>query len=332
MWECSLPVVASRRTGPVALNKAAVRRFGLPAEVDAARAPFPGLLARALQGKSTNGARVQWGEGDQGVTLRATVIPAYADGDIAGAVAFFEDVPAIPTRADRWESEMLSLVGHDLRGPLATILGWARILYHKHRGHASIEQAVATIERNVDAAITLVDDVCARLSVQRGAVELKPEPLDLDQLCRAVVDRFRPRLAAREITVTHDSPRAALIVNADRTWMARIVRGLLGSAIRVAPRGGQLVIRATRQRAVIRLSFAITRQPPTPGTPPAPGPTIDLDLEREVLGLQGGRLSLAGEGAGAWEVAMEIPAHSAPGRERPRASSTRRGRRRRSRS
>jgi signal transduction histidine kinase len=331
VWECSLPVVASRRTGPVALNPAAVRRFGLPAEIDAAHAPAPDLLARALEGTSTNGAAVEWGDGDRRATLRATVLPAYANGDIAGAVAFFEDVTASTARTDRWEREMRSLVGHDLRGPLATILGWARILHHKHRGNASIEQAVATIERNVDAAITLVDDVCARLTVERGAVELKPEPLDLDHLCRAVVERFRPRLATREVTVTYGSPRAALLVNADPTWMQRIVRALLGSAIRVTARRGQILIRTARQRAVIRLSLAATRPRPAPGTLPASEPTIDLDLEREVIGLHRGRLLLTDEGAGVWEVTIEMPAYSAPRRARPRAPSTRRGRRPRSR-
>jgi signal transduction histidine kinase len=332
VWESSLPIVASTHTGPAALNAAAVRCFGLPAEVEAARTPVPDLLARALAGEPTHGVRVHWGDGDQRVTFRATVTPAYANGDIAGAVAFFEDVASAPARQDRWESEVLSLVGHDLRGPLATILGWARILHHKHRGHASIEQAVTTIERNVDTALTLVDDVCARLMLQRGAVELKPEPLDLDQLCRAVVQRFRPHLAAREITVTHETPRDAVIVDADPAWMQRIVRALLTGTVRATSGAGHLVIRTLRHRAVIRLSLAITSPPPASGTPRAPEPTIDLDLEREVLGLLGGRLSVAGGAGSAWEVTIEMPAHREASRGRRRAASPRRGRRRRSRS
>jgi K+-sensing histidine kinase KdpD len=230
--------------------------------------------------------------------------------------------PGQSSRADAWERDVLRIVGHDLRGPLATILGWARILHHKHGENASIAEAVATIERNVDTAITLVDDVCARLVLRRGTVDLTPEPLDLDEVCRLAVQRARPRLGARRLTLTHEPAAGAVVVNADPIWMQRIVRSLLTIAIKLTPRDGHIVLRTERHGAVIRLSLA------TPSA--AAAAAFELDVEREVIALHGGSVSVAAgtQGSG-WEVTVELPAHRAPTRARVSAASARRGRRRR---
>ncbi|HEY3066358.1 MAG TPA: HAMP domain-containing sensor histidine kinase [Methylomirabilota bacterium] len=247
--------------------------------------------------------------------------------------------PGPASRADAWERDVLRIVGHDLRGPLATILGWARILHHKHSGAASIAEAVATIERNVDVAITLVDDVCARLMLRRGQVDLTREPLDLDRLCRVAVERVRPHLTARGVTLTQNGGAGELVVDADPVWMQRIVRSLLSVAMKLTPRDGRVVLRTQRHGAAIRLSLATTPAATGSGERSGMNPLLELDVEREVIGLHGGTLSVTDGARGhAVEITMEMPAHGRAASARPvravsarrrGAASARRGRRRR---
>ena len=106
---------------------------------------------------------------------------------------------------DQRKDEFLAALSHELRNPLAPLKTAIQLLggYDKDQTHARL---VATMQRQVDQLVRLVDDLLEVSRIRRGTLELREEQIDLatvtvagrrDQPARD--SRRRPRAVARRL-------------------------------------------------------------------------------------------------------------------------------------
>lgn len=144
-------------------------------------------------------------------------------------------------RLDQMKRDFIALAAHELRSPLAILLGYARILEEEATGvaheHAAIVAAHAwQLKHLVDALLTLQQ-------VDAGEIALRLENLALAEIVQNVLDRQQRDLREKTLTVQIQVP-ADLLVRADRERLALILANLLSNAIKYSPRGGTLTIAA----------------------------------------------------------------------------------------
>src|SRR5262249_54770693 len=61
--------------------------------------------------------------------------------------------------ANRAKDEFLAVVSHELRTPLNAVYGWARMLHAGQISGEEARRALATIVRNANAQVQLIDDL-----------------------------------------------------------------------------------------------------------------------------------------------------------------------------
>lgn len=134
----------------------------------------------------------------------------------------------------RMDATFLQAVTHDLRTPLAAILGLAVTLER-----ADVELApdeVRDLARRIAANARRLDGMLTDLldldRLMRGAVELAPYPTDVGALVRRVVLDSE---LAREGRITVEAP--SVTVSVDGAKVERIVESLLANARRHTPAG-----------------------------------------------------------------------------------------------
>ena len=100
-------------------------------------------------------------------------------------------------QASRIKDDFMATLSHELRSPLAAMLGWCAIA---RRGDLSpdVARAVETIERNARVQTRLVDDLLDATRMQAGSLHLELAPVAIDGPILAAMEGIRPAVEARQ--------------------------------------------------------------------------------------------------------------------------------------
>ena len=251
---------------------------------------------------------------------------------------------AVAEAANRAKDEFLAVVSHELRTPLNAVYGWARVLQGGQLHGEAAERALATIVRNADAQVQLIDDLLDVSRVVSGKMRLDVRPVELKAVIDAAVDAVRPAAAAKAIRLqTVLDPRAGPI-NGDPARLQQVVWNLVMNAVKFTPKGGQVQVQLQRVNSRVEivvsdtgegiagdvLPFIFDRfiQADSSSTRGHGGLGIGLALVKHLVDLHGGdgAARSSGPGTGAtFTVTLplpiaEIPAGPAP-RQHPTAAS-----------
>src|SRR3569623_1188298 len=91
---------------------------------------------------------------------------------------------------------ILAALSHEFRTPLNGVLGMARLLAGT-RLDAAQRSYVAALEQSGEHLLGLVNQVLDLARLQAGRIELRPAPVDLEQLLQGVAEILSPRAHAK---------------------------------------------------------------------------------------------------------------------------------------
>jgi signal transduction histidine kinase len=140
---------------------------------------------------------------------------------------------------ERQRELFLGTVGHDLRNPLQTIMMATQVLGASQTLTQAERRTVATIERTAERMRRLIDQLLIFTQGAAGGLPVHREPVDLCELCRAVV---REHAGGREITI---DDQLASPIAADRERMTQLIDNLVTNAIRYGT--GTISLRLLRE-------------------------------------------------------------------------------------
>ena len=139
--------------------------------------------------------------------------------------------------ADRQKDEFLATLAHELRNPLAPIRSGLELMKLKTGDPDSLEQIRATMERQTEQLVVLVDDLLDIARITRGALELRRSRIRLGDVIQAAVESSRWLIDAGRHNLTVELPQESVYVDADPHRMAQVVSNLLNNAAKYTPEG-----------------------------------------------------------------------------------------------
>ena len=153
-------------------------------------------------------------------------------------------------RASAAKSRFLAAASHDLRQPLQAAILLHDVLPRGAAGsrpadiHAKLGQSLRALQEMLDGLLDL-----SRLDA--GAVEPEVRSFPLQPVVERLSGEFQP--LAENAGVTLGVVPTAFVVHSDPRLLERILRNLLGNAIRYTRRGGRVLIGCRRMAGGIRL-------------------------------------------------------------------------------
>ncbi|MFW6192269.1 MAG: CheR family methyltransferase, partial [Gemmatimonadota bacterium] len=234
--------------------------------------------------------------------------------DITNRIEAQRAVRAAEERRDRF----LTMLGHELRNPLATIRTCVELL---QRGQARAEAAedvdpVEVLDRQVDYLADLVGDLTDLARMSTGEFDLDLERVDMSTVVRECVKDYRGVAAEAGIELEADVPDESVVLAGDRTRLAQVLGNLVRNACTYSPEGGrvQVGLRVEDDAAVVSVEdegTGLTEQDlerifemferadgSDSGGQGDGGLGLGLPVAREIVELHGGTLDATSEGVG----------------------------------
>src|SRR5712691_7677077 len=159
--------------------------------------------------------------------------------------------------ADRRKDEFISMLGHELRNPLAGIVTAGHALRAHADDVATIQRAHDMIEQKSRHMARLVDDLLDVSRITHGKIEIDRECLDLNDLVGAWGREHRSLLEQEGISLVVELPGEAVWIEGDETRLIQVMENLLHNAGKFTGAGGRVTVRLTvdpsRNRAAVQV-------------------------------------------------------------------------------
>jgi signal transduction histidine kinase len=241
----------------------------------------------------------------------------------------------VPER--RQPADVLSVIAHDLRDPLAVIAMSARAVEgladgRTHVDAVKVREAMRTIRETAAWMEDMIQDLLDMATIDAGRLSLDRRPADLVVLLMRAVELFEPLADERSIHLTTDVPDDLPHVPVDSRRVLRVIANLLSNAIKFTEPGGEVIVRAYATSIDVVLSVVDTGS----GVPPEHvahifdrfwrgrhttgirGSGLGLAIAKAIVEAHGGRIWVESGGLGkgstfsvAWPV-IERPAPGVP--------------------
>ncbi|MDQ1401891.1 MAG: two-component system, OmpR family, sensor histidine kinase VicK [Actinomycetota bacterium] len=162
------------------------------------------------------------------------------NGDVVGAVYVFRDLRG-EREVERMKTEFLSHMGHELRTPLAVVIGFSELMTRRDMAADEMRDRAHDIlgsARRLQRIVELLEFVA---SSSAGRVPLRPEELDLRQVVDKTVDRWSRRVGKKH-EITRRVARGVPKVSADARWLSASLDELVDNAVKFSPKGGKVAV------------------------------------------------------------------------------------------
>ena len=152
----------------------------------------------------------------------------------------------VSAETERLRAALLTSISHDLRTPLAAILGAASSLrrYGNNYAAADRDELLATLEGEAERLNRFVGNLLDMTRLEAGAVEAKLDLVDVDEILGVAVTRAAQILAAHRIAVSAAPDLPMLRV--DPILFEQVLFNLIDNAAKYSPPGSLIELRARR--------------------------------------------------------------------------------------
>ncbi|MFM4966901.1 TMAO reductase system sensor histidine kinase/response regulator TorS [Aeromonas veronii] len=231
-------------------------------------------------------------------------------------------------QANRAKSVFLATMSHEIRTPMNGILGGLTLLEDTHLSDTQ-QRYLAAIEHSGESLLEILNDILDYSKIEAGHVEARREPFPLFQLVDELSALFRPKAAAKGVTLALEyAPGLAPVVEGDLGKLRQVLGNLLGNAVKFTARGqitltvAPLVCHGPCAEPCIRFVVRDTG----PGIPADEqeavfeafrqrkrdighqgGTGLGLAISRKLVAAMGGELSLVSEPGKGCEFSFSLP-------------------------
>ena len=143
--------------------------------------------------------------------------------------------------------DLLAIVSHDLRTPLASIMASAAAIHHSlPKGtvdEALIRKSTNIIARSAQRMNSLVADLLDMARIRTATLRIEPRPVAVRELIQESHDVLEPLAAQTDVRITSVAANE-LWVSCDKERALQILSNLLSNAIKFTPGGGVICLEA----------------------------------------------------------------------------------------
>ena len=141
---------------------------------------------------------------------------------------------------DTFRKEMIANISHDLRTPMASILGYSEILVNKKTQLCDDEQVkyLNVIASEAKKLNTMVGELFDLSKLEAGEIKLDKEQFNITELAQDILHKYSLAAKEKNVRLLTQFEENLPLVEADIRWIDRVVQNLMDNAMKFVNEGG----------------------------------------------------------------------------------------------
>lgn len=158
---------------------------------------------------------------------------------------------------DRLKMRFFSVVNHEMRNPLHSILGYTELLLLNQDLSPDQRSMLKAISQGGERLLDLVNNILDMSRLEDGRLTIVPQSLAVRTIIDRAVSELRPAAERKHITVTVEVPENLPHVMADPKRALQVLLNLLRNAISYTPETGEVTVSARHLEAETMVEIAV---------------------------------------------------------------------------
>ena len=165
---------------------------------------------------------------------------------VMGEIKTFYDVTGEKLLEKR-KSDFISLITHDLKSPLTSILGYSDLLMEEASGKLGTEEKgyLTSIKSNGARILDLVEQYLDLTKIEAGMMRLDLVETDPASLLEECYSALNVQAMEKNIKIRLDAPEGLPVITVDREKMLRVITNLVSNSIKYTMSGGTVEVSAS---------------------------------------------------------------------------------------
>jgi len=141
----------------------------------------------------------------------------------------------------RDKDELLAIVSHDLKNPLAVIETAMDLLHEELMGHStSAEELIKRSKHSAKFALDLITDLLDMARLE-GGIKLDYERFNVEELVEDSIQNYQLKAEEKNITIKYDFEDDFVLLG-DYGRIIQVINNIIGNALKFTPEGGSIKI------------------------------------------------------------------------------------------
>lgn len=214
---------------------------------------------------------------------------------------------------NRLKTKLFTVISHDMRSPLATVIGLLDLLREGKMSQAEVKEYASKATLRVQSTYEMLTNLLYWSRNQMMGMELNAKQMNVEKVITEVLGVYQP-IAQNKGVVVEKEIYAPVNVYADPEMVHMVLRNLISNAIKFTPPGGTVSISEVSMEDYVSIAVRDTgigmdantkanlfssQVSSTLGTNQEKGTGLGLSLCKEFVNKNGGRISVeSGPGEG----------------------------------
>ena len=282
-----------------------------------------GIYERVLAGEVVSCAEESFlrKDGAHG-SVRWKVVPWHDVAGAVGGVVIFSQIITAEVEARRFREELIANVSHEMRAPLASVVGALAMLGEAPEATAPAPALLGIARKNVQRLARIVDDLLETGRIAPDSLDFVIREVDLGWMIADAVELNRPFADRHNITLDFARPPHPVPAAIDPDRMLQVLGNLLTNAVKFSKAGDTVRMALTSDGGGARIDVIDTGCGMSPGfqahlferfareqgvVPARPGSGLGLAITKGLVERMGGTIAITSAAGVGTSVRIALP-------------------------
>ncbi len=165
---------------------------------------------------------------------------------------------------ERMREDMLHMLTHDIKVPLASVLGFAQMLVTREgKVHEKAPKFAELIISNSQKALGMLENYLMNARVEEGRLDIMPSPVQPRAIIENELRLYSLEIGKKELEVELDLNEVPDSFQADEPLLVRAASNLLSNAFKYTPKGGTVYTGVFHTGSTVEIIVANTGPEPS---------------------------------------------------------------------